>query len=60
MLRGEWRQELIFSGARFVGDDQVIAASFDGAVRLFPSRAPSVSPLRVARYGEDSAVGWES
>ena len=60
MQRGEWRQELIFSGARFVGDDQVIASSFDGAVRLFPSRGPSVSPLRVAQYGGDSPVGWES
>jgi WD40 repeat protein len=60
MLPGEWRQELIYSGARFVGDDRVIASSFDGAVRLFPSRGPSVSPLRVARQGGDAPGGWES
>lgn len=59
MRPGEWRQELIFSGARFVGDDQVIAASFDGAVRLFPSRGLSASPLRVARYGGEAPGGWE-
>ena len=60
MRPGEWRQEMIFSGARYAGDDRVVATSFDGAVRLFPSRGLSADPTRVAQYGEEAPGGWES
>jgi WD40 repeat protein len=54
-----WSQAMIVSGARFAGDDRVISVSFDGAVRLFPARGPSVTPLRVARYGGKVPGSWE-
>lgn len=58
-MRGEdWRQEMIFSGAGFAGDDRILAASFDGAVRVFSSQG-FISPLRTARLGDPEPSGWD-
>lgn len=57
MGRAAWEQTMIYSGARFAGDDQVIAVSFDGTVQLFKARAYWESP-RVARFGGSKFDGW--
>jgi WD40 repeat protein len=56
MRGGEWQQEMIYSAARFVGDDRVLAASFDGTARLF---SLGIEPERVARLGDDPPAGWD-
>lgn len=58
MQRDAWRKEMIFSGARFAGDDRIIAASFDGAVRLYSADGWSASPLRIAWQGHEVPGGW--
>jgi hypothetical protein len=58
MERGQWAQELIYSAARFAGDDQVIATSFDGTAQLFRLDEPGLSPRRVAHYGGARPGGW--
>lgn len=59
MKDGQWEQALIYSGARFLGDDRVIAASFDGTVQLFQVDVPGLSPHRMARFGGGpSSGGW--
>lgn len=59
MQRDPWRREMIFSGARFAGDDRIIAASFDGSVRLYPADRWATSPLRIAWQGLEVPGGWE-
>jgi WD40 repeat protein len=55
----QWQQEMIFSGACIAGVDRIIATSFDGSVRLFPSAGLTMFPLRTAWYNADSPSGWE-
>jgi hypothetical protein len=59
MERGQWEQTLIYSGARFAGDDRVIATSFEGTVQLFQASARFDSP-RVARFGAPNPGGWSA
>jgi WD40 repeat protein len=58
MAGSPWEQELVYSGARFAGDDRVIATSFDGTVQLFDLARPGLSPHRVARFDGPTPSGW--
>ncbi len=54
--RLQWEETMIYSGARFAGDDRIIATSFDGTVQLLV-RARWERP-RVARFGVANPQGW--
>jgi hypothetical protein len=58
MERGQWDERLIYSGARFAGDDRIIATSFDGTVQLFALGEAVISPQHVARFGGAIPSGW--
>jgi hypothetical protein len=53
-----WAREMIYSGVRRVGDDGVLATSFDGTAQLFRA-ADRSAPARVARLGAGEPSGWQ-
>jgi hypothetical protein len=58
MERGQWQETLIYSGARFAGDGQALATSFDGTVQLFHLDGPVLRLHRMARFGASSPGEW--